>query len=190
MPIIFVCFLSLRVCKWWECSLNYIKKVYIKNKKSQVTIYFAMLPQPHLRNLPFIIKSFFLFLFSIFVFFIGWQIISVLILSSLLETQVLICFAIVDEFSIIIIIFFKYHVFFNSFSFSAELEFFILPVILLTWYWVQTSGLWSRSKCLKKEMLYCSDPHWILYRPTWLLNCAVLLLSNMTLALLFSKSSG
>lgn len=177
MPIIFVCFLSLRVCKWWECSLNYIKKVYIKNKKSQVTIYFAMLPTPFEKSSFLSLKTFF---FSIFVFFIGWQIISVLILSSLLETQVLICFAIVDEFSIILFYFF--------FSFSAELEFFILPVILLTWYWVQTSGLWSRSKCLKKEMLYCSDPHWILY--TWLLNCAVLLLSNMTLALLFSKSSG
>lgn len=39
-------------------------------------------------------------------------------------------------------------------------------------------------------MLYCSDghPHLILY--TRLLNCAVLLLSNMTLAPLFSESSG
>lgn len=162
-------------------------KLYLKKKKSQVTIYFAMLPTPFEKSSFLSLKKNF---FNI-CFFIGWQIISVLILSSLLETQVLICFAIVDEFSIILFIYFlKYHVFFNSFSFSAELEFFILPVILLTWYWVQTSGLWSRSKCLKKEMLYCSDPHWILYRPTWLLNCAVLLLSNMTLALLFSKSSG
>lgn len=106
MPIIFVCFLSLRVCKWWECSLNYIKKVYIKNKKSQVTIYFAMLPTPFEKSSFLSLKTFF---FSIFVFFIGWQIISVLILSSLLETQVLICFAIVDEFSIILFYFFFFH---------------------------------------------------------------------------------
>lgn len=183
MPISFVCFLSLRVCKWWECSLNYIKKVYIKNKESGYHI-FCNATNHIWEIFLFIIKN--IYFFNI-CFFYWLQIISVLILSSLLETQVLICFAIVDEFSILFY-FFKYHVFFNSFSFSAELEFFILPVILLTWYWVQTSGLWSRSKCLKKEMLYCSDPHWILY--TWLLNCAVLLLSNMTLALLFSKSSG
>lgn len=109
MPIIFVCFLSLRVCKWWECSLNYIKKVYVKNKKSQVTIYFAMLPTTFEKSSFLSLKTFF---FNI-CFFIGWQIISVLILSSLLETQVLICFAIVDEFSIILFYFFKYHVFFK-----------------------------------------------------------------------------
>lgn len=65
MPISFVCFLSLRVCKWWECSLNYIKKVYIKNKKSQVTIYFAMLPTTFEKSSFLSLKT---FIFSIFVF--------------------------------------------------------------------------------------------------------------------------
>lgn len=185
MPISFVCFLSLRVCKWWECSLNYIKKVYIKNKKSQVTIYFAMLPTTFEKSSFLSLKT---FIFSIFVFLLVANNFSthfVLFVGNSGSNMLCNCWWIFYYF---ILFFFKYHVFFNSFSFSAELEFFILPVILLTWYWVQTSGLWSRSKCLKKEMLYCSDPHWILY--TWLLNCAVLLLSNMTLALLFSKSSG